>query len=90
MNQVVFGNKKGLMVTNTDFRNEIISTLKNKWNLDDLTNRNAYKNVDQSTLSFFKQKNYMVAAKSIGSLNFLYLTTYKDRKYCLFINWNDD
>ena len=53
MNQVVFGNKKGLLVTNTEFKNEIISTLKNKWNLDELTNRNAYKNVDQSTLSFF-------------------------------------
>ena len=84
MKHTIFGDKKTLQIVSPQTINEIKSLIKNigSFNIDS----KYYSFLNRKNIGDLKEGNYSVSLSTFGKKFVMFITNYKNKKYCLFIN----
>ena len=84
MKHTIFGDKKTLQIVSPQTINDIKSLIKNigSFNIDS----KYYSFLNRKNIGDLKEGNYSVSLSTFGKKFVMFITNYKNKKYCLFIN----
>jgi hypothetical protein len=84
MKHTIFGDKKTLQIVSPQTINEIKSLIKNigSFNIDS----KYYSFLNRKNIGDLKEGRYNVSLSTFGKKFVMFITNYKNKKYCLFIN----
>ena len=84
MKHTIFGDKKTLQIVSPQTINEIKSLIKNigSFNIDS----KYYSFLNRKNIGDLKEGRYSVSLSTFGKKFVMFITNYKNKKYCLFIN----
>ncbi len=84
MKHTIFGDKKTLQIVSQQTINEIKSLIKNigSFNIDS----KYYSFLNRKNIGDLKEGRYNVSLSTFGKKFVMFITNYKNKKYCLFIN----
>jgi hypothetical protein len=84
MNQVHFINQKSLLIVSNKIKNDIQNQINNIGSFN-LTSK-YYTFLNKKNINNVKENNYNVTLSTFGKKYILFITTYNNNKYCIFIN----
>jgi hypothetical protein len=84
MKHTIFGDKKTLQIVSSQTINDIKSLIKNigSFNIDS----KYYSFLNRKNIGDLKEGRYSVSLSTFGKKFVMFITNYKNKKYCLFIN----
>ena len=84
MKHTIFGDKKTLQIVSQQTINDIKSLIKNigSFNIDS----KYYSFLNRKNIGDLKEGRYSVSLSTFGKKFVMFITNYKNKKYCLFIN----
>ena len=88
MKHTIFGDKKTLQIVSPQTINDIKSLIKNigSFNIDS----KYYSFLNRKNIGDLKEGRYSVSLSTFGKKFVMFITNYKNKKYCLFINKKND
>ena len=84
MHSVKFGNKKGLNIASDLIKNDIKSLVSSLGTFD--IKGKYYNFLNKRNINSLKNNNFLVTLSTFGKKFILFLSTYKNKNYCIFIN----
>ena len=88
MKSTYFSNKKSLQVISPTIKNDIKNSI-NEIGSFNLTSK-YYTFLNKKNVNNLKENNFLVSLSSFGKKFILFITNYKNNKYCIFINKKND
>lgn len=84
MQGVKFGNKQAFKIVSNDIKNNFKNSIKKTCGIE-ITSKQ-YEFLNEKNINNLNCKNYKICINTFGQKYLLYLTKYKNAKYCIFIN----
>lgn len=88
MQSIKFGNKKALNITSDFIKNDIKELIKKIGTFD--IKGKYYNFLNKKNINSLKNNDFLVTLSTFGKKFILFLSTYKNKNYCIFINKKND